>query len=160
MPLSYEHRASTLKALYDKIESICTRHIGVADYDCGDVAQFNEDYKYPLVYLETINFYAENERKNGESYSVALNVLDRQPEAGDRPGAVRTHDKVKQIFSEIKAYMEKRDQFGDANVSPATVAVFNDFDDAKLVRLRADFTLTVDMVVTPTADLDQIFPLL
>lgn len=161
MPNYYDQRTSTLKTIYDRIESACRKHRGIAQFDCGDLDTFGDNYKYPLVYLETINHFEENERKNGETFSIALNIIDRSDENElDRESMIASHDRLKQLFTELKMYLSqdrKPYAFGRGSVSPASVLVFNRFEPAALYRLRGEFTVTVDMVMTDTADLDIIF---
>ncbi|WP_216689023.1 hypothetical protein [Hymenobacter siberiensis] len=157
MSIYYSQRTSTLQKVYATLEKVCSAHIAVTEYDCGDLQLFSTEYRFPLAYLETITEVGENQSKNGETYTVTLNLLDRQPEAHNRTTLVQTHDKLKQVFSEIKSYLERREVFGNVNVGPATLLLFNGFDDANLVRLRAEFTVSVDMVATDQPDLNLLF---
>lgn len=156
MSIYYKNRIQPLKALYDKIEAICLKHIAVASFDCGDLDKFDGDImKFPAAYLETIVDIQENGRT--ETYSIALNLLDRKDTDATKEQVILTHDKLKQIFTEIKLYMEQKKVFG-AGVGNASILLFNDFEDERLVRLRGDFSLTVEALVTPVAELVLIFP--
>lgn len=156
MSIYYNQRQQPLKALYDKIERICLKHVAIASFDCGDLQTFNADaLTFPAAYLETINQIEDNGYT--ETYSISLNILDRQVTDATRTQTILTHDKLKQIFSEIQAYMMlKKKSFG--TIGNASILLFNDYEDARLVRLRADFTLTVEPLATPLADLASIFP--
>ena len=157
MSIYYGQRTSTLQKVYDTLEKVCSAHIAVAEFDCGDLQAFNEDYKYPLAYLETITEVSEGERKHTETYSITLNLLDRLPDSADRKAVHQIHDKLKQVYGEIKSYLERKEVFGNANVSPGSGLIFNCFDDANLVRFRGEFTVTVEAVATDQPDLNLLF---
>lgn len=157
MSIYYSQRKQPLGDVYKKIETACKKHIAIAYYDTGELEAFNsESMLFPAAYLETINQVEET--GNTEIYSISLNLLDRQVTDGTTEQQIQIHDKLKQIFSEIKLYLEQKSIFGSVNVGNAYILLFNDFDDASLVRLRADFTITVQALQTPVADLALIFP--
>lgn len=156
MSIYYSKRQQPLGTVYEKIENTCKKHIAIASYDSGDLESFsNESMLFPAAYLETINQVEET--GNSEIYSVSLNLLDRQVKDGTREQQIQVHDKLKQIFAEIKLYLGQKQVFGSVNVGNASILLFTDFDDASLVRLRADFTVTVQALDTPVADLAIIF---
>jgi hypothetical protein len=156
MSVYYNNRVQPLKALYDKIEELCLKHIAISSYDCGDLDSFDgEIMTFPAAYLETINEMQDNGYT--ETYSIALNLLDRMPQDATRAQMIATHDSLKQIFSELQAYMQlKKKSFG--TIGNPSILLFNDFVDTRLVRLRADFTITVEPLETTPADLASIFP--
>ena len=154
----YSQRVSPLLNLYDKLTAICASHVAISQASFGDLEQMmREENTYPMVYLETITEIQENSRKNGEAYSIALNILDREVTDGNSRSRILLHDKLKQIFTEIKAYLEQKQVFGEPNVSPAAILLFNDFEDDRLVRLRGEFTIEVDSLVTSVPDFTTLF---
>lgn len=154
----FDERAKPLQHLYDTLEAVCLRHPSISMFDSGDEDDFGGDhYTYPLAYLETINYFSESDSKTLETYTVALNLVDRQPEAQDRKATILTHDRLKQVFSEIKGYLELKHVFGERNVGPADVLVTNGKGDDVLVSFRAEFTITVKTLLPTAQDLKTLF---
>ncbi|KUG07430.1 hypothetical protein [Solirubrum puertoriconensis] len=156
----YAQRKATLKKLYDTLGDVCRRHLSIASYDTGELQTFGDSgssYEFPLAYLETITDIQQGERKRSKTYSVALNILDREPQEGARSESVNIADRLEQTFFEILNYLERVEVFGEANIGPASVLVFNDTQDSRLKRLRGEFTIEVEAQDTPLEDLKKIF---
>ena len=154
---------STLLTLVQTIERICVAHVGVADFDYGDLQVFNnKHYSYPLAYLETIQDLQENRNGSEHTYTVVLNLVDRKATAAADSESfqdyVALQDKLMQIFFEIKSVMQLDYFFSKERVGAADLLIFADFADAQTIRLRAEFQVEVESVDNKTPDLAQIFP--
>lgn len=155
----HPHRVKTLERVYGILRDACSLHPMIAQYDSGSEQEYGADYLYPLAYLETINEIQENDESNRETYSVALNLLDYIPEEANGDTRVQGHDKLKQLFTEIKTYLMQESVFGKKNISGASLLLMDDFSNDKVIRLRAEFTITVKTQVSSLPDIRAIYSL-
>ncbi|MBF9237455.1 hypothetical protein I2I05_08595 [Hymenobacter sp. BT683] len=151
----YAQRIQPLRRLYERILNICGKHVAVASIASGDQTMFTgEDTAYPCAYLETIADATEGESKGFETYGVVLNILDLLPANATEIQTIELFDRCKQVLDEIKMYLEQKHVFGTKNVGPAQYLLFTDGDVA---RVRAEFSVTVEKLITDRPDLSLIF---
>ena len=161
MSIYHGQRRATLQNIVERIETICRAHLGIADFDNGNIKVFGEpNYKYPLAFLEDIIFIEEGEKKVTQTYTVTLNIVDLQPASDDRQAKTQVRDKVFETYNEVKNQLEqeKYPSFGNKRVSPGTLVMTDEFSKGRAIQCQGTFTINCDAVVTPAQDLPSIFP--